>query len=148
MRTRKKTNKTGKICLCTIIHIMTEKSRREKDPFAHASFRALKRGKTNEINNSSRQNRKAMNLGCFEMHTSCSLWTGSRFFLGKKIARKGLFTGYLSPHFPSLSLLFFSPKLEPRACSQASPQAFSLFPLPSSPLDQRPVHRLSIAILA
>ena len=28
----------------------------------------------------------------------------------------------------------------PKAC----PQAFSLFPLPNSPLDQRPVHRLSV----
>ena len=30
------------------------------------------------------------------------------------------------------------------AAPKACPQAFSLFPLPSSPLDQRPVHRLTI----
>ena len=63
---------------------MTEKSRREKDRLAHASFRALKRGKTNEINNSSRQNRKAMNLGCFEMHTSCVIFDGSEFSLNNR----------------------------------------------------------------
>ena len=44
-----------------------------------------------------------------------SLWTGSQFFLGKKIA-KGKEMGGREP--------------------------FLLFPLSSSPLDQRPVHRL------
>ena len=53
---------------------------------------------------------------------SSSLWTGSLF--GKKSARKG----------------------KGKGGGGGGERAFSLFPLPSSPLDQRPVHRLTLLL--